>query len=347
MRLVATVAIAILAAASGGATLASCSGSSPRPVGTADVAFAGSLLKVDDQYVGPAFGRSTGLHYTGRGGGSFGLANEITAGEIRPGVFESVGSAPIAPLEPRFTRYYVQFASSPIVIAYNPHSRYAGLFAAVAGHRAPLSRVFTAMAEPGFRLGRTNPATDPQGQAFVMMIELAQRYLGLPAGIVPAILGAGAAAPGGGNQAQIFSETSLDAHLEAGQLDAASAFKSQAIQYHLPYVALPAAIDMGDPSFAAAYAAVSIEVPGALGPDGRQSTTTVRGSPLVIDITTIREPGETPSDAKAAAAFVAFVLSTSGRALYARAGLHLLPEHLYGNSTAVPRQIEAGLRSTG
>src|SRR5579875_797102 len=56
--------------------------------GTADVAFAGSLLAVDNELVGPGFERATGYAYTGRGGGSIGLAHDISAGEISPGVFE-------------------------------------------------------------------------------------------------------------------------------------------------------------------------------------------------------------------------------------------------------------------
>jgi len=309
--------------------------------GTADVAFAGSLLAVDNEVVGPAFERADGYHYTGTGGGSIGLANEITAGEIDPGVFESVGAAPIEILEPARTTWYVQFAASPLVLAYNPDSPQASTFEAVAAGKEPLTRVFQVMATPGFLLGRTDPATDPQGQAFVMMVELAQRYLHLPSGIVDRILGAGAATGTGGTASQIFSETSLDSHLEAGQLDAASAFLSQAVQLHLHYIKLPAAIDFGDPADAGRYASASLVVPATTG-----SPTTVHGTPLVVDITTLHQAGTTSGDVAAADAFVAYQLSSAGRAAYAKEGFSLLPNTLYGARRNVPNAVQRMLTAT-
>lgn len=302
--------------------------------GTADVAFAGSLLAVDNELVGPGFERATGYAYTGRGGGSIGLAHDISAGEISPGVFESVGAAPIRTLEPRFTRWYVRFAASPLVLAYNPHGPDAAVFRAAARGRGSLAAVFEAMARPGFLLGRTDPATDPQGQAFIMMIELAQRYLHLPPGIVDRILGTGATTGSGGNPSQIFAETALDSHLEAGQLDAASAFLSQAVQLHLPFVRLPAAIDFGDPADARRYASARLAVPSTTG-----ATTTIHGTPLVIDVTTLHQASATKADVAASDAFVAYLLSAAGRRAYAREGFTLLPETLFGPRSAVPARI--------
>jgi molybdate/tungstate transport system substrate-binding protein len=309
--------------------------------GTADVAFAGSLLVVDDTVVGPGFERATGYGFTGRGGGSIGLAHEISAGEISPGVFESVGAAPIATLEPHYTRWYVRFASSPLVLAYNPHGRYAGVFRAGARGKGSLAAVFEAMARPGFLLGRTDPATDPQGQAFVMMVELAQRYLHLPPAIVDKILGPGATTGTGGNPSQIFAETALDSHLEAGQLDAASAFLPQAVQLHLPYVRLPAAIDFGDPADAKRYASARMVVPSTTG-----AKTTVHGTPLVIDVTALRQPSATKADVAADNAFVAYQLSAAGRRAYAKEGFTLLPNTLFGPRGAVPAPVRRELSRT-
>ncbi len=316
------------------ATSAPARAVSPRP-GTADVAFAGSLLALDNEVIGPGFERATGYGYTGRGGGSIGLAHEIAAGEIAPDVFESVGASPISVLEPRFATWSVQLASSPLVIAYNPRSPYASTFRSVASGHAPLSDAFEAMASKGFLLGRTNPATDPQGQAFVMMMELAQSYLHLPAGTVERILGTGIVSGQGGNESQIFSETSLDAHLEAGQLDAASAFLSQAVQLHLAYLRLPASIDLGDPAYASAYAKAHLVVPGAT----PGTTTTVHGAPLVIDATTITEPGQSAADRAAAAAFVAYLASAPGRSSFAKEGFSLVPETIAGDHRDVPRAV--------
>lgn len=290
-----------------------------RAAGTADVAYAGSLQLLDEKIVGPAFTRATGYAYQGRGGGSFGLSQEILAHEISPNVFESIGAAPIEPLEPGLTNWYVRFASSPLVVAYNPSSRFAPELAAIASGRRPLTDLFTVMAEPGFLLGRTNPSTDPQGQAFYEMVELAQARLGLPAGTVARVLGQP------DNPAQIFSETSLEARLQAGQLDASSAFLSQAVQLRIPYIALPADIDFGNPAMASIYATATVSV---------GNNTVVHGVPLVVDITTLGE-----HDAQAADAFVAYLLSAVGRQEMSSAGYELLPPTAFGQLSAIPAAV--------
>jgi molybdate/tungstate transport system substrate-binding protein len=341
----AAVAVLVL-----GGLLAACGTSSPAATstpgrarsGTADVAFAGSLLEVNNVDVGPSFEQATGYSYSGRGAGSIGLAHDISSGEIAPSVFESVGAAPIQSLEPRFTRWYVEFAASPLVLAYNPHGPDAAIFSKVAKKELPLARVFEAMAAPGFLLGRTNPATDPQGQAFVMMVELAQRLLRLPRDIVTRILGAGATTGAGGTASQIYAETALDAHLEAGQLDAASAFLSQAVQLHLDYVSLPAEIDFGDPADAADYEAAHLVVRGASG-----AKEVLHGTPLVIDITSITEPAASAADVAAGNAFIAYQLSGAGRRAYGREGFELLKPTLFGPRSAVPTAIRLVLRPAG
>ncbi len=287
--------------------------------GLANVAYAGSLQLLDDKTVGPAFQRATGFSYEGRGGGAFGISQEILAGEITPNVFESVGAGPIEPLMPKFTSWYVQFASSPIVVAYNPKSRFASQLAAIAEGQKPIADLFSLMAQPGFLLGRTNPQTDPQGQAFYEMVELAQAEYHLPAGTVTRVLGPL------DNPSEVFAETALESRLQSGQLDAASAFLSQAIQLHLPYITLPSALNFGDPALASQYATASLNL-------GKGNI--VHGVPLVLDITTI---GST--DAQAADSFVAYVLSKAGRAALQAGGYELLTPTAFGNRSAIPPEV--------
>jgi len=318
----------ILAAVLGALLVAGC-GAAPAPKpgptrpGTADVAYAGSLLLLNERTIGPDFQRATGNGYQGRGGGSFGLAAEISSGEIHPNVFESIGLAPIQQLEPRFTRWAVQVAASPLVLAYDPHGPYASALDAIRQGRRPLADLFALLARPGFRLGRTNPATDPQGQAFVEMVHLAAGPFRLSPGRVAAILG------GANANQQIFAETALDARLQAGQLDAASAFRSQAVQLHLPYIALPASIDFGDPGLARHYATARLTLPG-----GAQ----VHGVPLVIDLTVLRG-----ADQAAAVAFVRYMLSPAGRRALAQGGYQLLPPRLLGSRASVPAALRREL----
>lgn len=312
---------------SSGASPATASAATPttagRAKGTADVAYAGSLEYLNETVVGPAFHRATGNGYEGRGGGSFGLSKEILAGEITPNVFESVGAAPITALVPRYTTWWVRFAASPIVVAYNPSTRFAPELRAIAAGKRPLADLFRLFEAPGFLLGRTNPNTDPQGQAFVEMVQLAERQLHLPSGTAGRVLGSP------DNPAQVFAETALEARLEAGQLDAASAFRSQAIQLHLPYVSLPASLNFGEPSEAATYASASLRLS-----DG----SVVHGSPLVLDITTIGKPAPA-----AAGAFVAYVLSPAGRRELANGGYTLLAPTVFGSRRDVPAPVAAEL----
>ena len=297
--------------------LAACGSTPARVSGTANVAYAGSLELVMQRDLGPAFTHHTGYQYEGRGAGALGLAQEIRAAEITPNVFLSVGSGPVALLEPKFTSWAVEFASSPLVLAYYPHGPHASELAQIASGKLPLSELFQLLAEPGFRLGRTDPATDPQGQDFAMMFQLAELELGVPAATVSADLAAGSS--------QIYPETALEAQLQAGQLDAASAFRSQAQQLHLPYVPLPSTLDFGDPAMAAAYARASLNLStGAL----------VHGFPLVLEATTVGD-----HDRSAAVAFIQYLISPPGRQILARDGYTTVPLSILGHASAAPDQV--------
>ena len=179
------------------------------------------------------------------------------------------------------------------------------------------------MEKKGFLLGRTDPNTDPQGRSFIYMIELAQSYCHLPSDTVTKILGSPLAST---SSPQVFAETSLLAHLQAGQLDASSAYLSQARQLHLHYIVLPAAINLGDASMADAYHKASITITGNV---------TKHGSPLAYVMTIIGKP------TSAGTAFVAYALSPAGRALYAKEGYNLMTPTITGDASAVPAAIKA------
>ncbi len=293
--------------------------------GTVNVAYASSLQYLDEKVVGPAFTKADGYTFSGRGGASGDLESDIASGEISPNVFESVGGDNITPLEPKFTNWYVQYAGTSIVVAYNPKSKYASQFAAIASGKQPLSSLFTLMEQPGFKLGRTDPNIDPQGRDFIYMLELAQSYYHLPTGTVTKILGGPS---GSASSPEIFSEASLDATLQSGQLDASSAFITQAIELHLPYIKLPAAINLGSFADAALYKKATVTITG-----GKVK----KGSPQVIDITILGTP--TP----AAVAFVQYTLSMAGLAQYKQGGFTLLTPTAFGSPGTIPAAIKSEL----
>ena len=319
----------VLALAGAALAAAGCSSSPASPAvhqaGPASVAYASSLQYLNEKVAGPAFTKAEGYGFSGQGGSSGELSAEIASGEIRPDVFEAVGGDNITPLEPEFTRWYVQYAGTSMVLAYNPKSAYASQFRAIASGKEPLKDLFALMEQPGFKLGRTDPNIDPQGRDFVFMLELAQSYYHLPADTVTKILGgplASASSP------EIYAESSLDATLESGQLDASSAFITQAVELHLPYIPLPAAINLGSFADAAQYRKASITITG---------NQVKHGSPQVIDITLIGNP--TP----AGIAFVRYTLSRAGLSRYRQGGFTVLTPAVIGSRTAIPAAIRGEL----
>ena len=154
------------------------------------MAYASSLEYLNENVVKPAFTAATGAGFSGTGNASGTLESDIAAGEISPNVFESVGGDNITPLEPKFTTWYIPYAGTSMVIAYNPKSKYASEFKAYADGSKPLSTLFSTLLQtPGLKLGRTDPNTDPQGRDFIYMLELAQKYYHLPSDTVSKILG--------------------------------------------------------------------------------------------------------------------------------------------------------------
>jgi molybdate/tungstate transport system substrate-binding protein len=320
-----------LAAAACSSSSSSSTPAKAKVTGTVNVAAASSLSYLSEKVISPSFTKAEGYKYTGTYNASGDLESDIASGEITPNVFESVGGDNIMPLEPKFTKWYVQYAGNSMVLAYNPNSKYASQFKAFADGSKPLNGLFTLLETPGLKLGRTDPNIDPQGRDFIYMLELAQSYYHLPSDTVSKILGT--TDFGTPTSSQIFAESSLDATLQSGQLDASSAFLTQAIELHLDYIPLPSAINLGDVALATQYAKATVTVTS----NGQKSTKS--GSPQWIDITIIGKP--TP----AAIAFVKYTLSPAGLALYKTGGFRLATPVVTGDSSAIPAAIKSELGS--
>ncbi len=163
-----------------------------------------------------------GYGFQGVGAGSTELVAQIK-GNVRQGdVF--VSASPKAnrglegPTNGSWVSWYMTFARAPLVIGYNPHSRFASQF-----RREPWYRVIT---QPGIRVGRTDPKLDPKGKLTVEAIGRASRMLRLPA-LTQAL-----------PSFAVFPEESLVGRLEAGQLDAGFFYANEAREQHIPTVPL-------------------------------------------------------------------------------------------------------------
>jgi molybdate/tungstate transport system substrate-binding protein len=263
-----------------------------------DVAYAGSMGAVMDGGVRAAVAKALGAQLRGRAQGSMGLARLIEAGSIRPDVFISVTPGPMqVVLDAHKAAAAAPFARTEMCIAYSPRSRFAKLFAKSG---EPGARQWWEILETrGIRFGRTDPVTDPQGLNIIFTMKLAAEYYRQP-NLADLILGPNI------NREQIFQEPEVMSRLQAGQLDASSAYKTQPGAMKLPYISLPKEINLGDAELASEYGKVSVVLHGK----------TLKPAPLVFYATALSSAARPELAQK----FVTWLTSDDGRAVFAAAG---------------------------
>lgn len=225
------VATALVASACGSTTHATSPTTTVPPVastvarghGSVEVLYAGSLVNLMTKKITPAFASATGYSLRGFSAGSSALASQIK-GKVRQGdVFISaspqVNTTLEGPTNGDWVSWYLTFASSPLVIGYNPSSRFA--------HDLMTKPWYQVIGMAGFLLGRTDPATDPKGALSVKALKSAPTQFGEPA------LATMASGTNG-----VFPEETLVGRLEAKQLDAGFFYSSEATAAGIPTVAL-------------------------------------------------------------------------------------------------------------
>lgn len=194
-----------------------------RHSGSVDVLYAGSLLDLMQEDIGPAFHKATGYTLVGIANGSSALASEIQGGTEVGDVFISASPSADQTLQGaangNWVTTYTKFATSRLVLGFNPSSPFAKAL-----ETEPWYDVVT---RKGFLLGRTDPATDPKGVLAVDALEGVALSYGVPA------LDAIAA-----STSNVYDETSLVGELQAGQLDAGFFYAVEAAAAHLKTVPL-------------------------------------------------------------------------------------------------------------
>ena len=231
--------------------------------GIVNVLYAGSLVKLMEHGIGPAFDKADGGGFRGYAGGSNKLANEIK-GKLVPGdVFISANPKVNADLmgaaNGGWVDWYVTFAQSPLVIGYDPSSRFAADL-----RSKPWYEV---LQEPGILIGRTDPKLDPKGKLTLELLKKAAAVYKIP-DLSKMVLGAP------DNPAQVLPEESLVGRLQSGQLDVGFFYSTETTDLKIPAITLPpetalsahytATILSGAPHAAAAASFLSF----LLGPEG-------------------------------------------------------------------------------
>jgi molybdate/tungstate transport system substrate-binding protein len=266
---------------------------------TLRIAYAGSMGVVMDNAAGPAFAKAHHATYQGIGQGSYALARLLAAHQLQADVFVTITPGPMQVLKQAgLVNSAVPVASTQMVVIYSPHSRYANDFAAASRGK---KKWYDVLAEKGLRLGRTDPAVDPQGANVLLTLQLAADYYHQP-DLMKSIAGTTQ------NPAQIFTEPSLMSRLEAGQIDAAIGYLSAAQSHHLPTIALQDEINLGNPDMQKSWydrASITLD-------NGK----TLRVQPLVFYAGVLGN-AQQPALARE---FVSFLQSAQGQALFREHG---------------------------
>jgi molybdate transport system substrate-binding protein len=199
--------------------------------GNVNVLYAGSLVNLMEHGVGPAFDQATGDNFRGYAGGSNTIANEIKGRLRRGDVFVSanpkVNAALMGAVNGDWVGWYIAFADSPLVIGYNPSSKFAADFETRPWYQA--------LMEPGIRIGRTDPRLDPKGRLTLALMKQAENFYNRP-GLSQRVLGAP------DNPSQVLPEETLIGRLQSGQLDVGFFYSTETADAKIPAVQLPRAI---------------------------------------------------------------------------------------------------------
>jgi molybdate/tungstate transport system substrate-binding protein len=162
--------------------------------------------------VGPAFQTASGYSVTGKGAGSTALVTDIKGKVDKGDVFISASPKATATLmgsaNGDWVSWYVSFASSNVVLGYNPNSKFAADIKSKPWYEA--------ITESGLKLGFTDPATDPKGKLTADALTTTAKSKNLPA--LTTIEN---------DKGDVFPEETLVGRLQAGQLDAGFFYTSE------------------------------------------------------------------------------------------------------------------------
>lgn len=254
-------------------------------------------------------------------GGSVKMAKQITELHLPADVI-AVADYNVIPTylfakngQPGYASWFAGFASNAVTFVYTDESK----FAKEIGPK----NWYQVLARPGVEIGRSDPDTDPSGYQTLQVLSLAEKFYNAP-GLAKKIL---ANAP---RTNMRDTETSLISALQIGQIDYLAIYRSDALQHHFAYLALPPQIDLSDAKYAPLYAkGVAHTKNGDLA-----------GKPIVyaIAIPTNAEQSDV------AAQYVAQLFGPEGEAIMAENGFGRVDPPYAVNSDKMPPALKALVR---
>ncbi|MGC2697396.1 MAG: extracellular solute-binding protein [Candidatus Angelobacter sp.] len=260
-----------------------------------DVAYAGSMSSLMEGPLKTSAARTLNLEMHGLAQGSSALAQLIVGGSIRPDIFIPITPGPmLIVLRAGKAKTAQPIAHTEMGIAYSPKSRFASRFEATARGKGNWWEI---LQEPGLRFGRTDPITDPQGRNIIFTMMLAAKIYKQP-DLVEKVLGTAI------NPKQIFTEPTVQARLQSGELDAASAYKIQPAPFNLPYLTLAEEINLSSQNVHADHPDITLNVGGK----------TYNPEPLIYYAAVLKDA----PNAKGAIAFAKWLKSEEGQGIFRR-----------------------------
>jgi molybdate/tungstate transport system substrate-binding protein len=288
--------------------------------GTVNVFYAGALTTLNENLIGPAFAGASGYGYQGKAAGSVAIANLVKGRVAQPDVIEladpAVNHLLMGAANGGYVSWYFTFAHTQLVVGFDPRSKYAAAFRAVQKHHLAWYR---ALEQKGLRLGRTDPNLDPKGYRALFMAHLAQKVYRLH-GFVHRVLGSAT------NPRQVFPEETLVARMLTGQIDAGIFYLSEVKDLGVPFIRLPARVNLGASKYTHLYATQHFT-----NAQGQR----IVGAPILFTLTI----PSTVQDHPGAEAYVRFMLSKRVRSIAVAHGLLPTKVTLHGSRSEVPAAL--------
>jgi len=204
--------------------LAGCGGQPREEPKSPITVFAAASLARPLKTLADSFQRRAGIVTLSELGGSLDQSRKMTELGRIPDVLMLVDDDVVAALVPTYLDWYVRFATTRVVVAYGPKSRFAGSITS--------DNWWRVLSRPGVRIGRADPGTAPAGRHALALLGRTASYYVRP-GLTDTLLAR--------SQLRYLrpNATELAALLEAGEVDYILEYESVARQYEFKFVILP------------------------------------------------------------------------------------------------------------
>jgi molybdate/tungstate transport system substrate-binding protein len=218
---------------------------------------------------------------------------------------------------PKYTDWYINFASNEMVLMYTPQSKYK--------EEINSDNWYNILLREEVEYGHSDPNADPCGYRSQLVWKLAEDFY---------------------NRENLYNdldkncppnnvrskETDLIALLESGSLDYIFIYRSVAEQHEMPFVLLPDKINLKTNKHSTYYQRAEFDVNGK---EPGEKITKV-GQPMVYGITI---PNNSPNK-EAAQRFVEFVVSKEGQKILSNKGQPPLKPAVTNNLNSIPANIK-------